>query len=298
MTHPGLFLTHIMTPKNLCIYSTVNEFSWKWESGAHELLVRYVIEGREQYNIDRHEFRVTEGSLLLVNKGCAHEGFSPYTRQPVRGFCISLDSWLINEVYHTCVSSDEALLGCPKPAHENVFDVYEGIYQRDDILNKYFLSLAKNAHCHNGTIQSEPEELFYNVAERLLMSQKMIKNRIGNIKANKHSTREELYKRVSKAKEIMDDEAKELVTVSHLANAVALSEFHFYRVFRQTYGISPHQYQLKQRMQRIKKMLITENTSLADIARGSGFADLQTFTKAFKKEFAVSPGKFRHIHQS
>ena len=56
-----------------------------------------------------------------------------------------------------------------------------------------------------------------------------------------------------------------------LANVASVSQFHFSRLFKQSMGMSPHQYLLQQRVERAKQLLKT--SKLAITRRGTCFAN-------------------------
>jgi len=78
-----------------------------------------------------------------------------------------------------------------------------------------------------------------------------------------------------------------------LAETAELSSFHFARLFKQSTGISPHQYILQRRLERAKELLGKPAMSLSDISLQSGFADQSHFTNVFRRFVGVTPSKFR-----
>lgn len=84
------------------------------------------------------------------------------------------------------------------------------------------------------------------------------------------------------------------VTVAQLAGCVFLGESHFYVLFKQQVGLTPHQYILKLRLNFAKKLLEESSLNLAAIASASGFANQSSFTHSFTKLQGKSPSKYRH----
>ena len=103
----------------------------------------------------------------------------------------------------------------------------------------------------------------------------------------------ELYKRIIIAKELIDDDPGSTISMSELAAKASMSEFHFYRTFKQALGISPHQYRLQVRIEKAKSLMHSSLQPLKEIAAATGFADVHCFSKAFKSCVGVSPGRFR-----
>ncbi len=81
--------------------------------------------------------------------------------------------------------------------------------------------------------------------------------------------------------------------VTRMAEAAGLSRHHFSRVFAASEGLPPARYLLRQRMERAALLLLTESTSIKDIAARCGFADANYFAKVFRRVYAISPREFR-----
>jgi AraC-like DNA-binding protein len=85
----------------------------------------------------------------------------------------------------------------------------------------------------------------------------------------------------------------EPLTVAQMARRANLSPSRFGVVFRQQFGLSPHQYLLRLRIQHAQSLLTTTDLPLREIAQACGFADVHHFSKAFKRIVGVSPGAYR-----
>ena len=75
-----------------------------------------------------------------------------------------------------------------------------------------------------------------------------IGNEINRISSAKLSTRVELYRRLSIAKDFLDTHRDKRIKVSEAADVAALSIHHFKRAFKELFNITPHQYHIKKRL--------------------------------------------------
>jgi AraC family transcriptional regulator len=100
-------------------------------------------------------------------------------------------------------------------------------------------------------------------------------------------------RRIADVVRYMDEQANEPHTLGGLAGMVALSRFHFLRLFRQTIGVSPYQYLLTLRTRRAAIRLIESSEAVSAIAFEAGFADLSTFNRRFRRLFGMSPLAYR-----
>ncbi len=83
------------------------------------------------------------------------------------------------------------------------------------------------------------------------------------------------------------------LSLEALAAQVGFSPYHFARLFRRTSGESPHQFVLRQRLERAQHLLRATNAPLAYIALESGFASQSHLTHAFKRLLGLTPKAYR-----
>jgi AraC-like DNA-binding protein len=98
---------------------------------------------------------------------------------------------------------------------------------------------------------------------------------------------------ISRALSLVNDSPEHGWTVSELASAVALSRSAFAGRFRALVGESPMRYVRRCRLTKAAELLRTTNASLAEIAIASGYRSEASLSKAFKRAFALSPGRYR-----
>ncbi|HEV2673816.1 MAG TPA: AraC family transcriptional regulator [Aliidongia sp.] len=89
------------------------------------------------------------------------------------------------------------------------------------------------------------------------------------------------------------DEAPELpVSLGELAALSGVSRFQLLRGFARELGVTPHAY-LVQRRVRLVRRLLAAGQPLAQAAGDAGFADQSHMTRAFVRQFGVTPGRYR-----
>ena len=85
----------------------------------------------------------------------------------------------------------------------------------------------------------------------------------------------------------------EEIKLSNLAELLGMSPFHFGRMFKQSTGISPHQYVIQQRLERAKHLLKNSDRAIIDIALDCGFTSHSHLSKQFRKVIGMTPRNFR-----
>jgi AraC-like DNA-binding protein len=96
-----------------------------------------------------------------------------------------------------------------------------------------------------------------------------------------------------RAKERLMADLAEHPTVNELARECRISVSHFARSFRQTTGMTPHQWLTRHRVEVAKQILRDRNRELSDIALVCGFADQSHFTRVFSRAAGMPPGAWR-----
>jgi AraC-like DNA-binding protein len=96
-----------------------------------------------------------------------------------------------------------------------------------------------------------------------------------------------------RAKEILSAHLDGEVSIEALAQECGLSKGHFSRAFRQSTGLSPHQWLLHRRIEAAKALLLNPDCSLLDVAFACGFSDQSHFTRVYSRLTGVSPGAWR-----
>ena len=99
--------------------------------------------------------------------------------------------------------------------------------------------------------------------------------------------------RLKRVLEYVEANLGEDISLSALAEVACMGSHYFCDLFKQSIGISPHRFVLRQKLERAKKLLRDPKTSVIAISAVLGFADQSYFTKVFHKAVGVTPTEFR-----
>ena len=103
-----------------------------------------------------------------------------------------------------------------------------------------------------------------------------------------------LYVQVRQSKAFMERNYAEQIDAKKMAAAASMSRFHYIRIFRSIYGVTPRRYLRDLRMAKAKKML-ANNRSVTDVCFDVGYESLPTFSSAFKRATGFSPKRYQTL---
>jgi AraC family transcriptional regulator len=95
----------------------------------------------------------------------------------------------------------------------------------------------------------------------------------------------------------IEEHLRKQISLSKLAELARLSQHHFCRAFKQSFGIPPHQYQVQRRMEIAKSLLANRTNSVTDIALSLGYAQASSFSSSFRKTTGWTPTVYRREFQ-
>ena len=104
-----------------------------------------------------------------------------------------------------------------------------------------------------------------------------------------------LYERIVRAKLFIDHHYAENIDLDKIADNAFFSKFHFSRLFKKTYGKTPHDYLTSVRIGNARQLLI-KGLSVVEVSLTVGFDSPTSFAALFKKHFRLPPSEYRTIH--
>jgi AraC family transcriptional regulator len=275
--------------ENIFNISSLSEFSHPVNSNG--FAIKFVTEGVEQYRVNKQSFAVGNGSYLLLN-GEKEASVVVDSKTNVKGLCINISTKVIAEVTATLARPDTPYADPELASFFYTDHFLENQYQSINTLLGAKLQDIADAIEHN---QFSTEDinagLFYVLAERLIIDQTTVFKQLQAIRSVKHETRRDLCRRLLRGRDFIDAAYAETLSIKQIAQESAMSEFHFFRLFKMVFGISPHQYILNKRLN-VAGKLLKDQHAVSEVALQCGFADIHAFSKTFKKHFGTPPSVF------
>ncbi|MEN0005991.1 MAG: AraC family transcriptional regulator [Bacteroidota bacterium] len=271
---------------NRIIYSSVKSF--EYENWSDSVTIKYVLQGKEIYHLDGKEYPVNQGQLLLFD-GARRVGVSIQEKEVVEGICIFLDVEMLAKYEHYQKHKVDQLIDQPAPLTSRwqlAAESYPAAFcNMSTLLERIF------EHRKNLTLEAI-DQYCWQFAALIWEHSQQAERQQQQIVATRKATREELYKRLLIAISYIHDHLAQKLRIAAIAQAACLSEFHLMRSFKQCFGWSMQQYIQHCRLEKAQRMMASKRYSLSQIALACGFADLQYFSRVFKKVHGVAPSRW------
>lgn len=100
---------------------------------------------------------------------------------------------------------------------------------------------------------------------------------------------------LKRVKEYIMEHLSDDVRLATLAAIVGISAYHFARLFKQSTGLSPHQYVLQCRMEKAKQLLCETGLTLQSVAEQVGYTSANHFINLFHRSTGLTPAAYRKV---
>lgn len=93
-------------------------------------------------------------------------------------------------------------------------------------------------------------------------------------------------------KDFLETYPEESMDVAHLSRFCTMSKYHFIRKFDESVGMTPHKFQIQNRVRKAKGLL-DETVSMTEAGVNAGFYDQSHFIRNFKHLYQISPSFYK-----
>ena len=262
------------------------------ESGKHisRFTLRAISGGFQHYNIDGCEKTLTDDNFLLVEQGMAFEHYLNQSTA-VEGVIVAFSPQFLSNYFHQCGKSTAELLDHPEPYYSQHFHFYSNTFAKSSKLKELLEGIAMDIRSKDHP-RLYYEEMFSCIFDEVIRIDNHLNSRINTLSALKGRTRQELYKRLSLAKDFIDSNIDKDLSLEVIAQAAYLSPFHFLRSFKNFYQITPYQYILQTRLKRAKFYFDQKTFNQSEVMSMCGFEHIKSFQRVYKKYFGISPSQY------
>lgn len=248
--------------------AVMSDFSYA--NHAHEeLALGVTVRGIQEFDCNGSLFRSVPGDIILFNPGDVHNG------HPGSGSALHYTMLYIDE-------REFLALGRSIAGHDRFGLRGLGRHFTDQTLQTLILSMA-GLIAMPGVSGLEYEGGLYRLARR--MSQ--VTNAF-----QPEQWRERKEPLLLRARAYIHDNIGDDISIDDLGRVANMSKYHFIRLFRNQFGLSPHQYILNLRVNRAR-MALAVGTSPTEVAHCLGFFDVSHLNRMFKRSYGLTPKQYQ-----
>ena len=280
------------SPLQRSVFTNGRGFHYYAETPGLPLSLKCMFNGRALYRFGRAEVAVDDGGYLILNE---RQPYSIEIASPtaVETFVLWFPRGWAEEVSQSLEQSVDRLLGEAPNEHQGDVSFFERYTPHDRIITPKAHALRAALKSKRVIEDSWLEEKLRELLASMLESQYSLKHEVANLPAVRAATRDELWRRVNRARDYLHARLTASVSLSDVAAAACLSPFHLLRVFRAAFGQTPHQYLNRCRLERAKFLLEKTRIPVSAICLECGFTSLGSFSTLFHRSCGMSPVAWR-----
>jgi len=236
---------------------------------SHEYyVISLIAQGRQSFLHKGTKYRTPPGGLILINPETVHTGEA-------------VDEWgfELRSIYPTISHMKMAM--SELTGRSQSLPIFKQVRVDDRGVTANVLALHKAILGEADVMESEA--LFIHTLAQLIKHYAdvpVVQQKLGNER-----------QAIQKARRYIEDHFAQGVSLSLLAQEVALSPYYLLRTFCAEVGMPPYAYLESIRVQHTQK-LIEAGKPLAEIAAEVGYSSQSHMTNRFKKVIGVTPGQY------
>jgi AraC-like DNA-binding protein len=243
------------------------------------LSIKTVTRGKVWYSTPQGRYLVTPETFLLLNHD-RHYSMEVDASWNTETFCPFFQRGFVESVAGDGAVDDDVQ---PRPV---------------EFCERLYPMAGRTAQALRAMRTLPLEDAFFELAEALIELRDGARRESNSFPGLRSATREEMYRRLYRARDFLYSCYAEPLTVSDAAGVAALSLFHFQRMFKQAFGISAMQFLQRRRLEVARQLLTISKDDVTSICLAVGFQSLGSFSALFKRRFALPPTQLRTIGEA
>jgi AraC-like DNA-binding protein len=104
---------------------------------------------------------------------------------------------------------------------------------------------------------------------------------------------DETFRRLCRARDLLAAEYQSQILLEAAAREACLSPFHFHRLFRATFGETPHDFLTRRRMDHARRLLASGEMTVTEVCMEIGYSSLGSFSTKFQSLIGRTPTEYQ-----
>lgn len=250
------------------------------------------IRGKSVCSVDRQTTRIDTDNYFVSNRSQLYTLQIEENAGGAETFNIHFGDLFSESVLNSLVTPTDRILDAGTEKQLSPFSFFNQLHRRDATFNALIRSIM-TSYKETGFNKLRFEEQLTALLSYHLQQHRSIADMVNKLPPIRKATRVELYKRLSRSMDVLRAGFCEVISLDQLAAEACLSKYHFLRLFRTAYGLSPYQYIQHLRLEKARGLLADSLLPVADIAISLGFDNSQSFSRLFYQRMGLYPTEYR-----
>lgn len=245
--------------------------------------ITYILSGEGKYLVDKKEYDVSAGDIIMCNPGIGHQHLLVDSKKPtVEFFTGFTDFHFKNMPKNSIIFPD------------NEYVLHTSNKTRQEISKHCYEMLAENQ-------MNQPGKYFMLKTHLMQIMLLIIREITEEKDQGQKGCNFESYHKIYAVKQIinyLNENYEHKISLDQIARNMYLSPVYVSKIFKEETGESPINYLIKIRLEKAKELLVTlEDVSIKSVANQVGYEDVYHFSKLFKKYYGISPLHYKQSKQ-
>lgn len=242
---------------------------------THTLSIRAAWGGVEYCHADGRTIGVDDDNFLILNHGRIYST-SIRSEQPVESLAICFGPALVEQIH----------------AEGKSAQFHEHLRPHDAVVSP-ILHAVRAELAAGGEDEVWYDQQLTILLARMLAHQERLLDRVDSLGLIRSTTRRDVYRRISRATDLLHSSYASGIDLSTLAQTAGLSKYHFLRLFKLVHGLTPHTYLQRKRVGVAVRLLESTSLTVREVATNVGFADDSTLVRQVRRWTRQTPGQVR-----
>ncbi len=254
------------------------------------LSIKVAIGGSEHYFVDGRRIAVDDDTFLILNAGRRYASRIEQMN-PVHTFSIFFDQNMAEEVLVGLSQSAQALLDNPPTGTSSRIEFDERLRVHDRTVTPVLTFIRRSLDAGVSDEVWLDEQLRLLLGRMLFAEHSHLRTR-ELIPSARPATRRELYRRLGLATTYIHTFSRDAISLKDMASAAHLSPFHFLRLFKAVYGMTPSAYLNHKRALAAERLIRASSWTMIEIAEYVGFGSRASLFRHLKA-LGMAPRELR-----
>lgn len=251
---------------------------------AGPLSIKSVLAGQIDWRTRERLFRVSPDTFVLLNDGQEY-ALSTEAEGQCRTFCAFFEKGFVEQAVRDLVDGHDALLDWPQ--RDLSFGFFEQLTPISSASGQALTVLARAvaAKAPAATL----DWLFHDLARALARAAVAHRLQPHRLPAARVATRNEIHRRLLRARAAMEDDLAARWTLRAMASAAAMAPFHFARCFAHCFGETPRRFLSRRRLERAHVLLKSGHFTVTEACLEVGYLSIGSFSAAYRAHHGEPP---------